>query len=378
MNERTKKELRFWIVVSTLVVVAFFTSRYLTGRPKVPDTSRIPIPSAKWDGRYPCVTMDFANASARPAVKRCSVATENNAATDGVEVDLRWGKFILRQTDLFVIDDMPIVLTRTYNSREWSHPNPVHAFGRNANHRYDMAPVGTRNPYTFMMIVFEDGDLLYFPRVSPGTSFDDAAYRHSDTSGAYYGAVQQWEGAGWRLKRADGYTVHFPDSYSATNTAQGGPYEISNAQGRLILERNSDRDLLEIRGNHGHFIRFQYDDQHRITKAETDAGDWRVYRYDLYGMLTDVVTPRGIARHYDYIGKFMTAVTDEHGVVLLRNGYKDDVLVRQDFLKGGSFGYAYEKTGHYFSKARVDMPDQKSQVIDTEQSVPDYIKHGLN
>jgi hypothetical protein len=110
MNERTKKELRFWIVVSTLVVVAFFTSRYLTGRSKVPDTSRIPIPSAKWDGRYPCVTMDFANASARPAVKRCSVATENNAATDGVEVDLRWGKFILRQTDLFVIDDMPIVL----------------------------------------------------------------------------------------------------------------------------------------------------------------------------------------------------------------------------------------------------------------------------
>lgn len=378
MNDRVKKEVKFWVVVSALVISAFAASRHFTGkqfRSKVPDISHIPIPTATWDGKYPCVTMDFGNANAQPELMRCAVGSESSTKTDAVQVDLRWGKFILHQTDLFVLDDMPILLTRTYNSREWSHPNPVHAFGRNANHSYDIVPLGTRNPYTYQVILFEDGDELYFPRVSAGTSFVDAAYRHSDSSGPYYGAVEQWDVDGWKLQRTDGYTVLFPDSYSATNTAQGGPYEISSRNGRLVLKRNVSRDIEEVRSDHGHYLRFKYDDEHRIVNAETDKGDWRVYRYNRNGMLTDVVTPIGIDRHYEYSGHLMTSVTDKHGVVLLRNRYVGDVLMRQEFVNSRNIDYEYKDGPSYFSQAVVHISDQDPSKVDIESSIPEYLKH---
>jgi hypothetical protein len=39
---------------------------------------------------------------------------------------------------------------RGYNSGDYLFPNRVHAFGKNTNHPYDIAPVGTRFPYTEM------------------------------------------------------------------------------------------------------------------------------------------------------------------------------------------------------------------------------------
>jgi len=377
MNQHHKRELRFWTVVTVLVITAFFVSRHFTQPPVVPDISGLPIAPATWDGQYPCISGGFAEGSAPPTLTKCSVPGENVPSTDGFEVDLRYGKFILRQTDLFIIDDLPVTLTRTYNSREWAHRNPVHAFGRNANHRYDIVPLGTRNPYTYQVIFFEDGDSLYFPRISPGTSYADAAYRHSESSGAYYGAVEQWEGQGWKLKRTDGLTVRFPDSYNATNTAQGAPYEILGPKGRLVLKRNKVRDLEEIITEHGHFIRFQYDGQHRIVHAETDSGDWRVYRYNSDGMLTDVITPRGVDRHYDYADNMMTAVTDKRGGVLLRNSYDDDVLIRQEFLNSGSFRYEYRSGPSYFEQASIKMPGKKFVTIDTAASVPASSKQPL-
>jgi YD repeat-containing protein len=316
------------------------------------------------------VVLDLKLDNVRPWISTCAIPGENLQNTDRFEVDLRYGKFILRQTDLFVVDDLPIVLTRTYNSREWTHPNPVHAFGRNANHRYDIAPLGTRNPYTHQVILFEDGESLYFPRISAGVSYGDAAYRHSESSGSYYGATQRWEGTGWRLTRADGYTVRFPDSYSATNTAQGGPYEIFDPKGRLTLKRNETGDLQEIRTKHGHFIRFQYDDQHRIVSAETDSGDRREYRYNFYGMLTDVATPKGVDRHYEYKGNLMTVVTDRSGNVLLRNEYDGDVLVGQWLLNWGSVRYEYGSGHSYFEWARLKSPGGKPFTVDTAASVP--------
>jgi hypothetical protein len=376
MNPRLQKEIRFWTIVGLLVITAACVSRYVTGLLDVvaPDISGIPVAPATWDGKYPCVVQDVGREGGEPQLTNCTIPGENSANTDRFEVDLRYGKFILRQTDLFVIDDLPIVLTRTYNSREWAHPNPVHAFGRNANHRYDIAPLGTRNPYTYQIILFEDGEYLHFPRISAGVSYGDAAFRHSESSGAYYGAIERWEHSGWTLTRADGYTVKFPDSNGATNTAQGGPYEIDGQKGGLKLKRNESRDLEEIRTEHGHFIRFQYDDQHRILNAETDGGDRRDYRYNVDGMLVDVITPSGIDRHYDYKGHLMTAVTDKRGNVLLRNEYDGDVLVGQQFLHSDPIQYGYARGPSYFARAQVKMPGQKVVTLDIARSVPESSK----
>jgi hypothetical protein len=136
-------------------------------------------PPAHRDGNFPCVYQDMD--SSAPQVGICAtpmpMSITNRMPLDLVETDLRTGKFVWRQTDLMIAEGgVQIPLTRTYSAQDWLTSNPEHAFGMNANHPYDIAPVGTRNPYTELEIVLEDGDVLHFPRISKGRGYEDAFY----------------------------------------------------------------------------------------------------------------------------------------------------------------------------------------------------------
>jgi len=125
------------------------------------------LPKPRLGGQHPCVFADVREDNiVVPQLGKCSVPTEHKGAVDRFEVDLRYGSFILRQTDLYLADVFEVPLTRSYDSSDWVHSNPVHAFGKNSNHPYDIVPLGTRNPYTYQMILLEDGDFLYFDRIS--------------------------------------------------------------------------------------------------------------------------------------------------------------------------------------------------------------------
>ncbi len=167
-----------------------------------------------------------------------------------------------------------------------------------------------------MMLALEDGDLLYFNRISAGTGFADAVFQHTETSTRFYKATVNWNGNGWTLRLTDGTEVSFPESYSAKNIAQGAATEIRDASGdRLELQRDSNRNLQTIKTPHGHWIRFTYDGQSRITKAEDDKGNWVRYGYgaDQYGMLLYAIHSSGRERHYEYQKALMTTITNEHG-----------------------------------------------------------------
>src|SRR5437879_68904 len=99
-------------------------------------------------------------------------------------------------------------------------------FGRNSNHPFDTTPLGTRNPYTYQMIVLEDGDFFYFDRVSKGSGYADAVYQHTETSTRFHKATQSWNGNGWTTRLADGSEIRFPESYNAKNMAQDAPTEM--------------------------------------------------------------------------------------------------------------------------------------------------------
>ena len=146
--------------------------------------------------------------------------TMDGGPVERFETDLRSADFVMRETDLYLNDVFQVPLTRSYTSWDWVHSNPVHAFGRNCNHPYDIAPVGKRNPYTFMMLDLEDGEFLYFDRISKGTSYADAVYMHTETSTQFYKATQQWNGNGWTMRLTDGSQILFPESYNATNMAR--------------------------------------------------------------------------------------------------------------------------------------------------------------
>jgi hypothetical protein len=133
---------------------------------------------------------------------------------------------------------------------------------------------------------------------------------------------------------------------------------------------------MEILAPHAHWIRFAYDDQARIVKAQDDAGAWAAYTYSLDGMLLSVVHSSGRERHYTYDGPRMTTISDERGQLLLRNTYSDRLLVGQQYADGSVFSFRYQlHPGRaYFSAATVTLPDGSERTVDTLSSVPAYLR----
>jgi Domain of unknown function (DUF6531) len=336
------------------------------------------VAPAHLDGHYPCVFAAIAGNVVIPQVGKCSMPFMNVGPVDRFEADLRYGRFVLRETDLYLRDVFDVPLRRTYTSDDWTHSNPVHAFGQNSNHPYDIAPLGTRNPYTFQYIALEDSDFLLFDRVSKGTGYADAVYQHTETSTKFYKATQRWNGSGWTTRLADGSEIRFPESYNAKNMAQGAPTEFVDPQGnRLLLRRDAKRDLQEIRTPHGHWIKFSYDDGSRIIRAEDDAGNWARYRYNPDGMVQDVFLSSGRERHYDYSGRLMTEITDEVGHVLVRNFYDYGRLIKQEFPKHESYSYTYEwsASNRYVQRATILPTNGRSQLIQVGDDVSDYVRN---
>lgn len=333
----------------------------------------------RFDGQFPCVAATVGDSGPSPQLGKCSMPTEPSGPVDRSEADLRYGNFVLRQSDLYLKDVFEVPLTRTYNSNDYLHQNPIHAFGRHANHPFDISPLGSRNPYTYQMLVLEDGDFLYFSRVSAGTSFADAVYQHIETSTRFYKAVTAWNGGGWTLFRTDGTAIVFPDSNGVTTAAQGAPIEIRDEDGnRLALLRDAQRNLQEIRTPHKHSIRFKYDGQSRIVRAEDDQGNWAEYSYDVNSMLTEARFSSGRTRHYTYDGDLMIEVTDEKQDALVRNSYENHWLVRQDFGNGQIFSYSYhssDQTSSYADSATVTLSDGTHTTVETGGSVPEARKH---
>ena len=332
----------------------------------------------RFDGGFPCVFASVSGGEVVPQIGNCAMPTTHGDPVDRFEVDLRYGNFILRESDLFLDDVFKVPLTRTYASNEWVDRNSVHAFGRNSNHPYDIAPIGTRNPYTYQMIVLEDGDFVYFDRISKGTGYADSVFQHTETSSRFYKATTRWNGHGWTTKLADGSEIRFPESYNAKNLAQGAPYEMRDANGnKLELKRDPQRNLQEIKTPHGHWIRFSYDDSSRIKRAEDDAGRWAQYEYNADGMLKSAILSSGRERHYEYDGVLMTQITDGSGHVLIHNWFRERFLQRQQFGNGAVYSYSYDWAfdEYYPKRVRVTLPDNTRQEFSVGASVPEFVKN---
>jgi YD repeat-containing protein len=344
----------------------------------VPEYIHVVGSAPRFNGEFPCVFATMGASGVASHLGSCAMPTQPGGPIDRFEADLRYGRFVLRETDLYLDDIFKVPLTRSYSSADWVTANPVHAFGRNSNHPYDIAPVGSRNPYTYQRIALEDGDFLHFDRISNGTGYSDAVYQHTETSTRFYKATQRWNGNGWTTRLADGSEIHFPESYAAKNMAQGAATEMIDANGnRLELRRDPERNLQEIRTPHGHWIRFQYDDQSRIKRAEEDAGNWAQYGYNSDGMLETAILSSGRQRHYEYDGILMTRITDEKGRVLIQNWYRSKVLMRQQFGNGETYSYDYDwKPNHFYSdKVAVTLPDQSRRDVNVADSVPEFVKN---
>ena len=275
--------------------------------------------------------------------------------------------FVLRQTDLFISDDTPLSLTRTY--RPWDSQS--RAFGPGTNHPFDICPTGTRFPYTYMDLNLEDGHQIHFRRISKGTGYSDAVFGHDKTSSEFYGAQIAWNGNGWTLDFRDGRRVLFPEAYYGKTFAQGAPFEMQAADGRRIqLKRDEKRNLEQVISPSGHTITFKYDDKDRIIEANDDAGNFRKYSYDSSGYLETVADSSHLLYRFEYKlfhyvtydWYLMTAILDGKGRVLLQNIYEDSDgggISEQRLRNGEIYRYEYISVGKDIVETVVDGPNGK-------------------
>jgi hypothetical protein len=73
--------------------------------------NRADAPPATLNGAHPCVFEPVRDSGVRPGLATCAMPTERTGPVDAFEVDLRYGSFVLRQSDLYVKDVFDVPLT---------------------------------------------------------------------------------------------------------------------------------------------------------------------------------------------------------------------------------------------------------------------------
>ena len=361
-----------WGVFTVLVVIAA-TLFWRPSRPAKIELLPFTDSPPAWDGSFPYLIHSHDSRSSLPKLKTevslVQPTTRHDSPVDEFDVDLHSGRFVLRQTDLFVQDVMPVALTRTYIT--WD--NHVRAFGVGGNHPYDICPTGTRFPYTYMDLNLEDGYQVHMPRASKGTGYADAAFRHSTTSSEFYGVITAWNGDGWSLTFRDGRKFLFPEAYYSKSFAQGAATEMDDSQGhRIQLRRDKVRNLKEIVSPGGHTIRLQYDAADRIVEAEDDAGHVRKYSYDAGGHLETVSDGTQTLYQFEYQRLvndagyepwLLTAIVDGKKKLLLRNSYWRGRVSEQALTDGKTYHFEYDLLDGDSVRTTLTLPSGDKKIF---------------
>ena len=367
-----------WLLTVVLLVVAAVLWLWPTRRARVELLPFSDTPPA-WDGSQPWLIMSPI-AGSRPLQFNVDIAmvqptVRHLSPVNEFVVNLRNGNFKLLQTDLFVPDVMPLCLTRTYFAwNRWSR-----AFGIGMNHPYDICPTGTRFPYTYMNLNLEDGYEVYMPRISKGTGYADAVFRHDRSSSEFYGAAIAWNGNGWTMTFRDRWKIYFPEAYYARNFAQGAPTEMLDGEGhRIQLKRNLVRNLEELISPSGHTIAFKYDSADRIVEARDDGGEVRRYSYDRSGHLDSVSDGLNVLYRFEYQRLMdgpdndpylLTAVLDGDWNVLVKNTFVNGRVSRQTLAGGSTYQYEYQFRRAELIQTTVIFPGGEKKVFSFQNGI---------
>jgi RHS repeat-associated protein len=277
---------------------------------------------------------------------------------DGEPVDLSTGQFVMTQTDLSVPDVIPLAITRTYRPQD----TESRAFGVGSTLDYNMFMAGDIFPYTYQILVLPDGGQVRFDRISYGTGFEDAVYRHLGSPSRFYGATLQWntgayppsdllEGSNaWQLTLKDGTSYFFPEAEGNDNPAAAAVTMIRDRNGNTVrIVRAQDGSITSIESPNGRWIHPTYDDFGRITKMEDQANRTVLYTYDASGRLWKVTDPNGGVTEYAYdAGGRLETLKDPRGTLVLTNVYNPEGRVATQTLPGGAtyqFDYTLDVDG---------------------------------
>ena len=347
MHSKSTPQLKIALRALTLGAVVFFMAlQILVRRSPSPvvvrlkpqsELAKLPVSTDS----YPCLMVTRAGETEllQAKIQQCSPALNNDAQIEQYEVDLRSGLFVLRKTDLFVPDRMPLALTRAY--RLWD--NHSRAFGIGGNHPYDIFPYGDQFPYTYMELALGDGTAVHYDRISEGTGYADFVAEHHGIPPIIFEKSRvQWSVDHWDMTFQDGTVFRFPDSYRAKRGVDGALIAMRNPRGDEIkFIRDPRHNLMSITSPGNHQIRFVYDEHDRIIEAGDGEGNVMNYAYEGNGRLSEVRENGRIRWRYFYDGYGMTKVQEagERDILLIQ--YSLQRVASMALRKGGTYHFDY-------------------------------------
>jgi RHS repeat-associated protein len=274
-------------------------------------------------------------------------------ATDGEPVDLATGLFVMKKTDLYLPDTIPISLTRTYRQSDPA----IRAFGVGMGLDYNMV-LSTNAQYTYGELILPDGGRIRFNRINSGNGATDGIFEAQSTPTDFYKARLSWDGSRWNLVKRDGTTYVFGQDTPllAIRDRFGNQVTISRQSGALGL-------IKQITSPNGRWIRPTYDSRNRISKATDNAGRVVNYTYGTSDRLASVADAKGGTTQYGWdSSNRMTTIQDPRQLTFLTNEYgSGSRLVKQTQADGTTYNFAYT-TNSAGAVTQTDVTDPRGIV----------------
>ncbi|MFC7529313.1 RHS repeat-associated core domain-containing protein [Actinoplanes sp. GCM10030250] len=265
-------------------------------------------------------------------------------ASGGDPVDLGTGLLVDEHTDLALDDVMPISVTRTYQQADTGR----RAFGIGAKFSYSL-DLYSENRFYDCWLILPDGGRIRFHRISPGgeppNGYVNGVFAADPTPTEFGGSILAWNGDGWDLRLRDGTTYVFGDEapLQAIRDRHGNTVTITRAPSPPWTDgiTRARGPITQVTSPNGKWIKFSYDADNRITRAEDVLGRAVTYAYEngRLSTVTDVV--QGVTTQTYEDGRLKT-IRDARGTVYLTNDYDaSGRVIRQTMPGNAVYGFAY-------------------------------------
>ena len=275
--------------------------------------------------------------------------------TGGDPVDLGSGTFVMKKTDLYLPDILPLELARTYRQGD-TNSRP---FGIGATHQYAMF-LWSANMYQEVDLILPDGGRVHYVRISPGTSWTDAVFEHTSTQTKFSKSKIVWNGDGWDMTLKDGTVYVFGENAPLQSIRDRNGNQIlitwSNGQGGRITKITTSLS--------GRRIDFTYDASNRITQAKDNIGRTVTYTYDASGRLWKVTDPNNGVTEYTYDASHrMLTIKDARSIVFLTNQYNATTgrVTTQTQADNSTYQFAYTVDGSG-KVTQTDVTDPRGKI----------------
>ena len=249
----------------------------------------------------------------------------SGGAEDGEPVDLATGLFVLRKTDLYVPDVIPIAIRRTYRQNDpAANGSQFRVFGLGSTHDYQMDLTGDGQTFQWADLILPDGGRIHFVRTSPGTGATGAVMQHTTTPGRFFNALLSMTGQGWEIKLTDGTRYQYQ---AFSGQAPKVKAIIDRVGNTLTITRGSNGLISRIISPNGRWVEFTYSGAPWwfVTQVRDNSGRTVNYQYDSSGtQLLQVTDVAGQATTHTWdstnTDRVLT-IKDPRNIVFLTNHY---------------------------------------------------------